>query len=671
VEGFLTALLSLTNETLAAAIVVVAASLLLYNLTRNLHDRVTRGASTLLACVTFAYIVDVFVSLEPSRQAYDMALRIQWLGIAFMPAAMFHLSDALLATTGLPSRGRRKRIGRMLYGVSTLFLLLALFTNLLVRSESYGPFVSLRAGPLFPVYSAYFVVAVLVAFYNTQRARQRCLTRNTRRRMGYLQFAMLTPAIGIFPFSVLISPGQEFSLPGLALVNIANIVVILMLLFLAYPLSFFGSRVPDRVVKVELLRFLMRGPATGMLALATIVFITPATRVLGMPGQTFLPFAVVAVVLLWQWVTALSLPYLEKRLVYPDDDDQLDRLQNLSERLLTRTDLLQLLEANLSAACDYLRVNTAFVASLTEADAEIVSSVGPTRPTTSLLLDERDILRGLAAEGDEVVIHKWQSYWVAPLYSTRASDNSEASLIGVMGIQARAAEIDLLPDEWQMLRLYVRRAEQTLDDMRLQGEIVAALEGLLPQINLTRSTAAEVEYKPGRQPAPAIEAPPIDREQFTEQVKAALKHYWGGPGLTSSRLLDLSIVRAALDDNEQNPARALRTVLTRAIENQRPEGERKMVSPEWTLYNILELRFIKKAKVREVAPRIALSEPDLYRKQNLAIQNLADTLLRMEQEYVSAHPEAADFEPVLSEDHTHMSLANDGNSGRHTEHQSS
>ena len=651
-DGLLTTLLILLNETLAAAIVVMASSLLLYNLTRNLNDRVTRASSILLACVTFAYLVDVFVSLEPSHLAYEMALRLQWVGIAFMPAAMFHLSDALLATTGLPSRGRRKRIGWLLYGISTMFLLLAAFSDLLIRTEAYGQFVSVRAGSLFPVYTAYFVVSVLVAFYNTQRARQRCLTRNTRRRMGYLQFAMLTPALGIFPFSVLISPGQEFSFFGLALVNIANIVVILMLLFLAYPLSFFGSRIPDRVVKVELLRFLMRGPATGMLALATILFVTPATRVLGLPGQDFLPFAVVAVVLLWQWFTALSLPFIERRLVYPDDDDQLERLQDLSERLLTHTDLLQLLEANLSAACDYLRVNTAFVASLSDADAEIVSSVGPTRPTTSLLLDERDVLRELASgSGDDVAMHKWHSYWVAPLYSTRAVGNgSPQSLIGVLGVQARAGEIDLLPDEWQMLRLYVRRAEQTLDDMRLQGEIVAALEGLLPQINLTRSSAAEVEYKPGRTPSAVADMPPVDRELFVEQVKAALKHYWGGPGLTSSRLLDLNVVRAALDENEQNPARALRAVLTRAIENQCPEGDRKMVSPEWTLYNILELRFIKKAKVREVAPRLALSEPDLYRKQNLAIQNLADALLRMEQDYVESHPDADLYSPMQPDD---------------------
>ena len=82
--------------------------------------------------------------------------------------------------------------------------------------------------------------------------------------------------------------------------------------------------------------------------------------------------------------------------------------------------------------------------------------------------------------------------------------------------------------------------------------------------------------------------------------------------------------------------RALRAVLTEAIERQRPEGERKMLSPEWMIYNILELRFIEKLKVRDVAIRLALSEPDLYRKQRIAIEAVADTLTGMESDAIIA-----------------------------------
>jgi len=651
IEPLLKAFLDLSNETLTAAAVIIAASLLLYNLTRNLRDRVARTSSIVLACVTITYVCDVFVSLQPSAGVFEAVLRLQWIGIALMPAGMFHLSDALLATTGLPSRGRRRRVSRILYAIGAVFIAAAAFTDILVYPARSGQEIGLRAGPMFPVYLLYFVLAVGTALVNVQRARQRCLTRDTRRRMAYLQFALITPALGIFPFSALFTPGQEFSLVGLALVNLANVVVILMLLFLAYPLSFFGSRVPDRVVKTELLRFVLRGPATGLLALAVIIFTVPATRILGLPGQSFMPFAVVAIVLLWQWLVHLTLPWLEKRLIYPNEDDErLSRIQSLSEQILTRSDLIQLLDAILAASCDYLQVNTAFIVAFTDGQPELISAVGPARPGDALLQDEAEILREMletnAHDNADVTLLNWHAFWLVPLFSKRGVNaNTGSASIGFLAVQARAPQVDLTPDERRAFRTFARRAARALDDLNLQTEIYAALEGLLPQINITRTRAAEVEYRPGRSanahsglavPENGSENDLFnERELFIEQVRAALRHYWGGPGLTHSRLMELNIVRSALPENDNNAVRALRAVLTAAIEKQRPEGDRKLLSPEWTIYNILHLRFIERLKVREVAARLALSEPDLFRKQRVAIDAVADTIMEMERAYKS------------------------------------
>ena len=85
------------------------------------------------------------------------------------------------------------------------------------------------------------------------------------------------------------------------------------------------------------------------------------------------------------------------------------------------------------------------------------------------------------------------------LFSRRINSNTP-TLIGYVGIQARAPEIDLDPDEVNTFRTLTRRAAQALDDLALQTELYAALEGLLPQISLTRSRAAEVEYRVGRRP---------------------------------------------------------------------------------------------------------------------------------------------------------------------------
>jgi len=614
-------LLELLNETFASAIVIVAASLSLYNVTRNLQNRVARTSAVVLFCVTAVYTSDVLLGLEPGVGTFEALLRFQWVGLAFLPAGMFHLSDALLATTGLPSRGRRTRMVRFLYGISTVFLLIASFTDWLIAPEVVDNRVSLRAAPIFLLYLAYYLIVNAVALINVQRARRRCLTRRTEHRMAYLQFAMVMPILGVFPYSVFLNPGGVYTINALMMVNIANLGVILMLLFLSFPLSFFGSQKPDRVVKADLMRFMLLGPGTGMIALIVIIYTGPATELFGVAGVQFMPFAVVAMILLWQWVVDLSLPWLEKRLIYNDDDDeQIKQLKSLSDRLLTPSDHMQLVEAILDGACDYLQVENGFILRINGDQPETVSKIGSHDFDIDQIYDEWMGANHNGVGHDSVV--RQDGIWICPLYSRRSAD---ARLIGMMGIESRGD--DLMPDEEEVLNGFVRQAARTLDNMQLQNEVYAALEGLIPQITVTRR-ADNVEYKVGRTPATA---PRFNRDEIIEQVQAALRHYWGGPGLTESRLLELNVVRQALEDSEDNPARALRAVLTEAIENQKPEGEQDMRSPEWMVYNILKLRFIDKRKVRETARRLYISDANLYRKQNIAIESVADAILKMEQ----------------------------------------
>lgn len=631
--------LSLANETLAAAIVIIAVSMLLYNITRNSRDRVARTSGVVLAAISIAYVSDVLLSLEPSPLIAERLQRLQWIGIGLMPVALVHLSDALLETTGLPSRGRRRRSIRVMYAVGVVFILLAQFSNTLVEPLNNLETPGLRAGPLFPLYVAFFVIGTGMAFVNVDRARRRCLTRSTGRRMAYLQFGMVLPTIGIFPFSALLLPGQEYTLVGLTLVNIGNVIIVLTLLFLSYPLSFFGSRVPDRVVKTELLRFLLRGPATGLLILGVIIYTRPATRVLGLPGDDFMPFAVVAVVLFWQWMVDLWLPWLERRLIYGgEDESQLAKIQSLSRQLLTRDDLTQLINAILESLCDYLQVKRAFAVSFYESKPTFISIVG--EADADALNAQGDELAGLPLEPDDQRATRWGDYWLLPLYSRRAlAGNGSAGFdgctpIGVIGIEAEADIPNLGAEERQRLGRLRKRAAHALDDLLVQGEIFAALEGLLPQITSSRERASEIEYKPGHSPRPLADDAPlaINREQMIEQVGAALRQYYGGPGMTKSRLLELTVVQQALPENDYNPVRALRSVLDRAIENQRPEGERDYRSQEWMLYNILQLRFIKKRLVRETARALYISDANLYRKQNLAIEAVTDAIIQMEQE---------------------------------------
>ena len=621
--------LLLANETLTAVIVIIAASLLLYNLGNDLHVRVARVSSVLLACVTCAYVVDVFVSLQPEPTIFELALRLQWTGIAFVPTALYHLSDALLATTGLPSRGRRRRVIRALYALGCVFLLMALFSNSLTRPAP-GPQTPLQAGPLFPLYILYFIAVTSAALFNVLRARRRCLTRETRRRMGFLLLAMPTPALGLFPWSLL-APEAASELLQLSLINLSNIIVVLMLLFLAWPLTFFGSRRPESQIKVGLLRAFLRGPASAILALVIILNMGPATEVLGLPGQQFMPFAVVAALLLWQWFIHLFLPGIERRLIYSaEDEDQLGRLRNLDEQMLTHKDLESLLEATLATICDNLRVASSFVISLRAAHPELVAGIGADQHPLDLPQELLPVVSGRLPHDAGVAprLYSGGDYWYVPLTSAR-SRSEPGTPVGVLGLEARSAGPGLSPEELQVLDSLTKRIARALDDMALQAEITAALEGLLPQLSVARQSG-ETGFPLNLRPTPAGEGA-LDGSRFVELVRAALRHYWGGPGLTHSNLLELNVVRHALG-NEQGPANALRAVLRQAIDQQRPEGARRMTSPEWTLYNILDLRFIERRRVRDVAARLALSEADLYRKQRVAIEAVASALLALERQ---------------------------------------
>ncbi len=620
-------ILQTANEILTSATVIIAVSLLLYNLTRNLRNRVARSSGLVLAFVTFPYVCDSFLSLQPSPDVYAAALRLQWIGIAYVPAALFHLSDALLATTGLPSRGRRRRVVRLLYLISSVFLAAAAGTNLVIDPVRLGDRYSSRSGEFFWLYILYFLIISAAVFINLQRARRRCLTRSTARRMAYLQLAILTPSLGVFPFSALLNPGAEFSIPALLLVNIANIIIIVMLIFLSYPLSFFGSSTPDRVVKINLLRFLLRGPGTGLLALATIILTQDATRILGLLGQDFMPFAVVTMVLLWQWTIALVMPWLEKVLVYGrETEEEITRLQALTERIQTQTDLEQHLEGTLSACCDLLRTEVAYVLAMREDGLEITQTVGEPRLTLNMLLSRRAEFEAFLAPvlpRAERPTYIWEGAPVFPLFNRRTGNESKA--IGLLVIETTPNHLRLEKEEREMLQQYLLRIEQTLDDLTLYTEILAALEGLLPQIS--KSTRDGDVYRPGTERKLPLHLP--DKEELYEQVHAALKDYWGGPGMAKSRLMDLQIVQGAMQVTD-NPINALRSVLQQAVESLRPLSERAMSSPEWTQYNIVQLRYLEGRTVRDVALRMNISEADLYRKQKRAIETIRDTLLRME-----------------------------------------
>ncbi len=192
------------NQILTAGIAITAFSLFLYALSFNLRDRVARSFAIILLCVAVVSTTEALQYRSLSTVGIDALLRLQWIGIVYLPAAYLHLSDALLVTAGRPSRGRRRFAVRAMYAVSTLFLVALVGGYLVGRLVAGGqPAPHLQRTLLTEIFTAYYVGAMIWAGINFARAFSRMLTRSGRRRMLYLMAGATAPALGCYPYLLL------------------------------------------------------------------------------------------------------------------------------------------------------------------------------------------------------------------------------------------------------------------------------------------------------------------------------------------------------------------------------------------------------------------------------------------------------------------------------------
>jgi hypothetical protein len=647
VAGLLSAALVLVNQVLAATVVLTSFSLLIYLLTHNFRSEVARAFCALLTFVLIVYAGDVVLYEVETQEAAIRWLKFQWVGIAFVPAAYLHFSDALLRTTNLRARWRSIAV-LLSYAASAFFLGLVLYSDLLVYDGVYEPPAShLSAGPLFWIFAFYFGITVAWGALNIRRARQRCLTRASRRRMTYLGLAFVAPALGVFPY--LIFTGIPSPLPASLLqllLLIGNIAVLVMLVLMAYSVAYFGALTPDRVIKHNLIHYLLRGPFVGAVVIFAMLAVPRVQKIMGLPRATVLIFTVVGVIVLLQLIINRAKPFID-RIIYRQDREEIAWIQTLDRRLLTTADLRAFLESTLAALCDLLQVRTGFVAVLAGGQHRQEAHCGDL-DSVQTFLDSHDLTslaRSIESQEEEYHFAAGNGFWLMPLHS----QTSDVRL-GVLGVEARAPAPDLSADEKEIASLLISRAQEALVDRYLQQNVFDTLRRILPDIERLHRWQDATQYA-GSPPMQIIEDMPLYDAEFQQWVKDALSHYWGGPKLTESPLLELRIVRQEIQEQGGNPANALRSVLTQAIERQRPEGERQMTTSEWILYNILELKFIRGLRVRDIARRLAMSESDLYRKQRVAIAQVAKTLAELEQNGGSPSQSKYGAEPVASGNH--------------------
>jgi hypothetical protein len=614
------------SEILTAGIAITAFSLLLYALAFNLMDRVARSFALILVCVVGVFTAEAIGGTAGQAWEQDLWLRIQWVGIAFLPAVYLHFSDALMATTGKPSRGRRRWAIRLAYLVSGGFLVGLWITWLIVpQSEGFSPVAHLRPTFLTDMFVVYYFTAMIVAWVNFVRAYRRSATTTSRRRIVYLITGALAPALGSFPvlpYNIEFAGQHQYIFWSLSLA--ANLFVGVLLVVMAYAVAFFGVAWPDRVVKARLFKWLMRGPVTASITLGAVTIVRRVGEAFGYSYTAGVPIVMVVTILILEYLITLFAPLGERVLFYGNDRKELESLKKLEDQLVTNNDLTQFFEMVLAAIIDRLQASGAYIIALSSSGSEIVVTVGKTRfdnVSTEVAIPE-EVMLSTATGIEGIQYFNWGNDTVISLFNGTPEHPELLGLLGVTG----AVNANLDAEQIQSFELLAHRASLALRDRRVQQQIFKSLEDLSLQVDLFQRLRAAGRYD---REGMLTEEDSLPNDDIIFWVKEALTHYWGGPKLTNSPLIKFKIVQVALKEHDGNQANALRAILRQAIEQTRPEGERRFTA-EWILYNILDMKFVEGRKVREIALRLAMSEADLYRKQRVAIEAVSKAIAEME-----------------------------------------
>ena len=617
-------LLITINQILSAGIAITAFALLLYTTQFNLRNRVARTFALILICVVIIYSGEAISSVVEMPEIVALIIRLEWIGILLIPATYLQFSDAVLATTGKPSRWKRYWAVRVTYLISAMFLILLPFPTIFGEVNLDQPFAPhLQPTPVTTAFSVFYLVIMAMSWFNFFQAYRRTTTSASRRRMVYLITGALAPAFGSFPFLLFGSNiASQFTFFFWLIALVSNFLVGGLMVLMAYAVTFFGVSWPDRVVKIRLLEWLMRGPMTAILALGMTTVFRRAGAAYGNEYSAFVPIVLVLTVLLVQFSVTLLLPFIEKWLFFGKDREDLNQLSNFENRFLTRNDIQQFMELVLAAICDKLQASGGFIAILNEDNVEMILSLGSNRNK------QADIVNGLpqmvSMRNGTSEFYKWEEDLIISIQDDGQEEGILLGLIGVSGVEEQEFDEEQIKD----VRLLIGRVRIALRDRLMQKKVFETFQTLQPDVDMIQSMRAAGRYDE-RQLFEANSN--LVQNDLVLWVREALTDYWGGPRLTQSPLMRLKIVNDAMAQQEGSSTNALRSVLKEAIERIKPDSERRFTA-EWIMYNILEMKFVEGRKVRDIALRLSMSEADLYRKQRIAIETVAGEISEMEKQ---------------------------------------
>jgi hypothetical protein len=268
-----------------------------------------------------------------------------------------------------------------------------------------------------------------------------------------------------------------------------------LVIVMAYAVAFFGVSWPDRLVKSRLFKWLLRGPVTASLALTMMTLVRRAGELFqGETYTAFVPLVMVVTVLLFEHAITLFSPLWERVMFFGRDRAEIQLLQNIEERLLTRSDLQQFLENVLAAMRDHLQSPCAFVAAL-DGDELSLSVVAGNRS----MLENENLNEALRLVNHNGVSERhefiWGDFWILPLHQRKINGDRDEipPLLGILGI-ARRPDQPLDVDQRNSLWLLANRVAFALEDRRLQQRVFRSLEDLQPQMDMLQKFRAAGRY---------------------------------------------------------------------------------------------------------------------------------------------------------------------------------
>ena len=621
----LSLVLETLNQILYAAVAITAIALLMYTSGFNLRDRIVQTFALILLCVVMIYTGETVAAVSNQPEYIQLWLQLKWIGLMMLPAVYLHFSDALLTVSGRPSRGRRTTFVWVTYLITGAAAILIFFgVTIGELAPDKTPMFFLERNQITFFFGLFYLVVMAMVSYNLIRAMIRTATKTGLRRMIYL----LAGAAAIaFSSIIFLFHGNNWFANHphwfWFLSILASSVAIFFMVVMTYTVSFFGLLWTDRQIKSRLFRWLLRGPFTA----AVVLGLTTVARRYGeLQGDSyiyFVPIVMVGGTLLLQYAINIFSPYIEKSFFWGDDRDDLETIQSLQDRMLTNRDLIQFLETTAALISDRLPVSGGFIALLEGEKVTRSVSTGDQKAIENYLVDENFIKEAQENLVDQDGLIEWQGLFLVPL-EYRFEDGT-SKLLGLGGfVKNNVREIE--EDDREAVLQLAERATLAIKDHTIQKQVIESLSALQTEVDYLQNIRAASSFNVDK--LTNIEQPELP-EGMSTWVKDALTHYWGGPKLTNNPLMQLKVVEAESENLDGNRTNALRAVLTEAIEMIKPSGERKFTS-EWLLYNILELKFLQGKKVREVARKLAVSEADLYRKQKIAIESVAQKIAVLE-----------------------------------------